>query len=302
MVAERDAAQRIGFIGLGHMGRLMVARLLAAGYALTVYDRAPERARPHADTGAAVAATPRQVAAQCDVVMASVTDDAAVQEVMLGADGVLAGVRMDSLVIDLSSVAPQTSRRVWAAARANGVAMIDAPVSGSTPQAEQGLLTIFVGGEQHSFERCQPILEVLGTTVWYMGPSGAGTMMKLVVNTLLGVEMQALAEAIALGQKAGLEKGRLLDVLEQTALIAPAHKAKFANARREEYPVTFALRLMHKDFGLIQQEATSLAVPMPATAAAQQACTAEQAKNTEEDYAAVIRLMEEWAGVTPRPV
>jgi len=302
MVTKRDTAQRIGFIGLGHMGRLMVARLLAAGYTLTVYDRTPERTRSVADKGAAVAATPRQVAAQCDVVMASLTDDAAVQEVMLGADGVLAGVRMDSLVIDLSSVAPQTSRRVWAAARAKGVAMLDAPVSGSTPQAEQGLLTIFVGGEQTTFERCQPILAVLGTTVWYMGPSGAGTTMKLVVNTLLGVEMQAIAEAIALGQKAGLEKGRLLDVLEQTALIAPAHKAKFANARREEYPVTFALRLMHKDFGLIQQEATSLAVPMPATAAAQQACTAEQAKNTEEDYSAVIRLMEEWAGVTPRPV
>ena len=302
MVTKRDTAQRIGFIGLGHMGRLMVARLLAAGYTLTVYDRTPERTRSVADKGAAVAATPRQVAAQCDVVMASLTDDAAVQEVMLGADGVLAGVRMDSLVIDLSSVAPQTSRRVWAAARAKGVAMLDAPVSGSTPQAEQGRLTIFVGGEQTTFERCQPILEVLGTTVWYMGPSGAGTTMKLVVNTLLGVEMQAIAEAIALGQKAGLEKGRLLDVLEQTALIAPAHKAKFANARREEYPVTFALRLMHKDFGLIQQEATSLAVPMPATAAAQQACAAEQAKNTEEDYSAVIRLMEEWAGLTPRPV
>ena len=302
MVTKRDSVQCIGFIGLGHMGRLMVARLIAAGYTLTVYDRTPERTRSLADKGAAVAATPRQVAAQCDVVMASVTGDAAAQEVMFGTDGVLAGARADSLVIDLSSVAPQTSRRVGAAARANGVAMLDAPVSGSTPQAEQGLLTIFVGGEQISFERCKPLLEVLGKTVWYMGPSGAGTTMKLVVNTLLGVEMQAIAEAIALGQKAGLEKGRLLDVLEQTALIAPAHKAKFANARREAYPVTFALRLMHKDFGLIQQQAMSLAVPMPATAAAQQACAAEQARSTEEDYSAVIRLMEELAGVTPRPV
>jgi 3-hydroxyisobutyrate dehydrogenase-like beta-hydroxyacid dehydrogenase len=234
--------------------------------------------------------------------MTSVTDDAAVQDVMLNADGVLSGAHKDMMIIDLSSVAPETSRRVWAAARAKGIAMIDAPVSGSTPQAEQGILTIFVGGELPTFERCQPILEILGKTVCYMGPSGAGTMMKLVVNTLLGVEMQAIAEAIALGEKAELEKGRLLDVLEQTAVIAPAHKAKFANARREEYPVTFALRLMHKDFSLIQQEATRLAVPMPVTAAALQACTAERARNTEEDYSAVIRLMEEWAGITPRPV
>jgi len=166
MVTKRDSAQRIGFIGLGHMGRLMAARLIAAGYTLTVYDRTPERTRSLADKGAAVAATPRQVAAQCDVVMASVTGDAAAQEVMFGTDGVLAGARADSLVIDLSSVAPQTSRRVGAAARANGVAMLDAPVSGSTPQAEQGLLSIFMGGEQTTFERCQPLLEVLGTTVW----------------------------------------------------------------------------------------------------------------------------------------
>jgi 3-hydroxyisobutyrate dehydrogenase len=302
MAANAVARQRIGFIGLGHMGRRMAARLIDAGYTVTVYDRTSEKTRPLAEKGAAVAATPRQLAAHCDVVILSVTDDTAVREVMLGADGVLAGVREDSMVIDLSSVLPETSRRVCEAARAKGVSMIDAPVSGSTPQAEQGVLTIFVGGEHKTFERCKPILEVLGKTVWYMGPSGAGTTMKLVVNTLLGVEMQAIAEAIALGEKAGLEKGRLLDVLEQTTLIAPAHKAKFANARREEYPVTFALRLMHKDFGLIQQQATSLAVPMPATAAAQQACVAEQARSTEEDYSAVIRLMEEWAGVTPRPV
>src|SRR5437588_11390610 len=120
MAANAVAAQRVGFVGLGHMGRLMAARLIDAGYRLTVYDRTPETTRPLADKGAAVAATPRQVAAQCDVVMASVTDDAAVEEVMLGTDGVLAGARADSQVIDLSSVAPETSRRVRAAALANG--------------------------------------------------------------------------------------------------------------------------------------------------------------------------------------
>src|SRR5438309_1532978 len=144
MAANAVAAQRVGFVGLGHMGRLMAARLIDAGYRLTVYDRTPEKTRPLADKGAAVAATPRQLAAHCDVVMLSVTNDAAVQEVMLGADGVLAGVRENSLVIDLSSVSPETSRRVCEAARAKGVHMLDAPVSGSTPQAEQGVLTIFV--------------------------------------------------------------------------------------------------------------------------------------------------------------
>ena len=302
MAASAHSAPRIGFIGMGHMGRRMAARLIDAGYTLTVFDRTCEKTRPLVEKGAAAADSPRELAERCGVVMLSVADDAAVQEVMLGAARVLAGAREGSTVIDLSTVSPETSRRICEAARAKGVDMIDAPVSGSTPQAEQGALTIFVGGDPNTFGRSKPILEVLGKTVIYLGASGAGTTMKLVANTLLGVEMQAIAEAIALGEKAGLEKGRLLDVLEQTTLIAPAHKAKLANARREEYPVNFALRLMHKDFGLIQHEATSIAVPMPATAAAQQACAAEKAKGVEEDYSAIIRLMEEWAGVTPRPV
>ncbi len=288
---------RVGFIGMGHMGSRMAARLLEAGYPLTVYDRTPEKVRPLGQRGAQTAARPSELAAACQVIMSSLADDTVVREVLLGPGGALEGARPGALLIDLSTVYPRTSRQVFTACREQGVAMIDAAVSGSTPQAEEGSLVILVGGEPEAYRRSRAILEVLGRMVFHMGQIGMGAMTKLVVNTLLGVGLQALAEALALGEKAGLDKGHLLDVLEETLVLSPKQKAKLGNAQRGEYPVSFALRLMHKDFGLILRLAQELVVPMPATAAAQQVCAMEQAKGIEEDYSATIRLMEELAAV-----
>jgi len=289
--------ERIGFVGLGRMGTPMAERILQAGYPLTVYNRSKVKTQPFVQRGAQAVETPRDLAGCSDVILCSVTDDAALRAVMLGPDGVLAGARTGATVIDMSTVSPTISRELAQAAPARGVSMLDAAVSGSMPQAEQGSLTIFVGGAQDAYERVKPILDLLGTAIFHMGPSGAGSTMKLVVNTLLGVGLQAIAEAIALGEKAGLRKDRLLDVLGQTAVVAPGHKAKLANALREEYPATFALGLMYKDFGLILDAAAELAVPMPATAVARQMCAAERVKGREEDYSAVIRLMESLAGI-----
>jgi len=175
--------------------------------------------------------------------------------------------------------------------------MIDAAVSGSVPQVEQGSLVIFVGGEQETYQQCKPILDVLGTNSFYMGVSGMGTTMKLVVNTLLGLGMQALAEAIALGEKAGVEKGLLLDVLGQTAVLTPGQKSKLENVRREQYPTNFALSLMHKDFRLVLSQAYDLSVSMPATAAAQQMSTAAMAKGMDADFSIMIKFMEDLAAL-----
>ena len=179
--------------------------------------------------------------------------------------------------------------------------MLDAPVSGSTAQAEQGQLVIFVGGEEDVYEKCQPILAVLGSKTFYLGPSGAGTTMKLCVNTLLGLGVQALAEAIALGEKAGLPRERFLQILSETAVVSPSQKSKLENARNDEYPAAFPLRLMFKDFGLILATAMELSVPMPATAAAVQVAAAEHARqlaaHSDEDFSAVVRAMEQLAGV-----
>jgi 3-hydroxyisobutyrate dehydrogenase-like beta-hydroxyacid dehydrogenase len=183
-----------------------------------------------------------------------------------------------------------------------GTAMIDAAVSGSVPQVEQGNLVIFVGGEDETFQRCRPLLETLGKSIFHMGPSGMGTTMKLVVNTLLGVGMQALAEAITLGEKAGLDKDLLLNTLEQTAVLTPGQKSKLVNVEREQYPTQFALSLIHKDFHLILDEAFARRVPMPTTAVVQQAYTAAMAKGLDEDFSVLIKYMEELAGLTSATV
>jgi 3-hydroxyisobutyrate dehydrogenase len=296
MTMREQSKPTIGFIGMGHMGSHMAPRLIHVGYPLTVYDRTREKAQ--AIAGATVAETPKEAAANSDVVISIVTDDPALEEVMLGPNGGLAETHAGSVLIDMSTVSPRSSRRLFQAARAKGVAMIDAAVSGSVPQVEQGSLMIFVGGEQETYQQCKPILDILGQSSFYMGPSGMGTTMKLVTNTLLGLGMQALAEAIALGEKAGIEKGLLLDVLGQTTVLTAGQKAKLANVKREQYPTQFALSLQHKDFGLILSEADELSVSMPATAAAQQMYTAALAKGLDEDFSIMIKFMEQLANVS----
>lgn len=291
-----NAKPRLGFIGLGHMGRHMVQRLIDAGYQMTVYDRTREIAQEVAQKGAKVVATPRELAASCDVILSSVTNDAALEVVMYGPDGVLAGTKPGNILIEMSTVSPNTSRRLFEEARNRGVSMIDASVSGSVPQVEQGSLVIFVGGEEEIYQRYKPILNVLGHEIFYIGPSGMGNTMKLVVNTLLGLGLQALAEAIALGEKAGIDRGLLLDVLGKTVVVSPSQKSKLENVRRDEYPVNFALSLMYKDLGLVLNEASELSVPMPSTAAAQQMYAAALVKEGDQDFGVVIRFMQELAG------
>src|SRR5205085_2744256 len=190
---------------------------------------------------------------------------------------------------------PRTSIRIAEAGLARGVDVLDAQVSGSTPQAEQGQLVVFVGGKQQVYERCLPLFGVLGKAALYMGPSGSGATTKLCANALLGLGMQALAEAIALGERGGLTRGRLLDALAETSVLSPSQRSKFDNIQRDVYPATFPQRLMFKDFGLILQRALELAVAMPATAAAAQVAAAEHAReaaaHVDDDLSAVVRAM-----------
>ena len=292
----------IGFIGLGHMGAHMAMRLLDAGYNLTVYDRTREKTQPFKERGAAVAQTPRDVAAGSEVTMSAVTDDAALDEVMFGREGALSVARIGAVYIDLSTVSPMESRKVYDTAREQRAEMIDAAVSGSVPQVESGDLVIFVGGDQPTYEKCLPILDVLGHKVFYMGASGMGTTMKLVVNTLLGLGMQALAEAFSLGEKAGLDKKQLIDVLGQTSALAPAVRIKLENVQQENYPVNFALDLMYKDFNLILRQAHTLSVPMPSTSAAHQMFAAANAENIRADFSAIVKFMEMLSGLSARQV
>lgn len=289
---------KLGFIGLGNMGSRIAQRLLNGGYHVTVYDRNQVKSEAMTRYGAEVAGSIAELARTADVILSCLTNDDAVQNVYFGAAGVLAIARPGTVVLEMSTVLPKTSRELHQRGAERQIQVGEAAISGSTPAAEQGSLTLLVGGDTELFEAAQPLFRVISARSFLMGPAGAGTAMKLVVNTLLGVGMQAIAEAIPLGEKAGIERNRLLEVLSQTAVIAPAHVGKLTRVAHEDYSPQFPLRLMNKDFRLILEKAKSLDVPMPATVAAFGVNSMAWTDNPEADFSAVIRRMEELAHVS----
>src|SRR6266576_1539600 len=221
---------KIGFVGLGNMGSRIARRLIDHGYQLLVYDRDPARLTAVAAQGAVVAASIRELASTVDVILSCLTNDQAVERVYTGREGVFAGARSGTIVLEMSTISLDSSRELHRRGAQGGIEVMDVAVSGSTPAAEQGVLTLLVGGNQELFRAAEPIFQAIAKKYFLLGAPGSGTAMKLVVNTLLGVGMQAIAEAVALGQKVGLNRERLLDVLSQTALIAPAHLGKLSAA------------------------------------------------------------------------
>jgi 3-hydroxyisobutyrate dehydrogenase-like beta-hydroxyacid dehydrogenase len=288
---------KLGFIGIGNMGSRMAKRLLDDGYQLVAYNRSRAAAEQLAKYGATIADSIAELASGADVILSSLANDDAVKSVYTDPQGVFAYLRRGSAIIEMSTVLPATSRELFDLSRQAGVKFLDSPVSGSTPAAEAGTLTIFCGGDAELFQAAQPILRSIGSQYFYLGVSGSGTAMKLVANSLLGVGMQAIAESVALGQKEGLDRHQLLEVLSHTAVIAPAHLGKLSRADRGDYSPQFAIRLMKKDFGLVLETAAVAGVPMPATAAAFQMNIAALSERKEEDFSAVIKLMERLAGV-----
>jgi 3-hydroxyisobutyrate dehydrogenase-like beta-hydroxyacid dehydrogenase len=288
---------KLGFIGIGAMGLRIAGRLLRHGFHVTVFDRNADKAGALIASGGIVARSIPELACGADVVLSSLPNDEAVLGVYTGPQGVLKHVRSGSLMIEMSTVSPETSRELSRLGSARGVNVLDVPVSGSTVAAEQGLLTLLGGGDENSFHSAKPIFEAIGRQYFYLGPSGSGNMMKLVVNTLLGVGMQAIAEAVALGEKAGLDRHRLFDVLSKTAVIAPAHLGKLAKGLEQDYRPEFAVGLMNKDFRLILETAMAVHAPMPAATAAFPINDAEFADHPEYDFCAVIDRMEDLAKI-----
>jgi 3-hydroxyisobutyrate dehydrogenase-like beta-hydroxyacid dehydrogenase len=287
----------LGFIGLGNMGSRIAQRLLGQGYQLSVYDRNHVKAETIAARGGVVAKSIRELASTVDVVISCLTNDEAVRSVYTGAEGVFSGARPGTVVLEMSTIAPDTSRELHSLGAGAGVQLLDVAISGSTPAAEQGTLTLLVGGDGDLFGAAEPIFQAIAKRYFLLGGAGSGTAMKLVVNTLLGVGMQAIAEAVVLGERIGLNRERLLDVLSQTAVIAPAHVGKLASAAVNDYHPQFPLRLTNKDFELILKAAAREHVLMPATEAAFYVNSEELPGEVDEDFSAVLRRMEQAAGL-----
>jgi 3-hydroxyisobutyrate dehydrogenase-like beta-hydroxyacid dehydrogenase len=285
----------IGFIGLGAMGSRRAKRLIDAGFKALVFDRKREKVEALAVQGAAMAPTARTLAMEADVIMSCLSNDEAVMEVY--GDGVISSAAPRNIIIEMSTISPETSRVLWRAGKARGLEVLDVAISGGPPLAEQGALTLLAGGSESAFNDCAPIFTTLARQYFLLGPSGTGTTMKLVVNAIMGVGMQAIAEAVALGEKLGLPRERLLNVLAQTAVIAPAQQNKLLRASVNDYSAQFPISLMNKDFRLVMERAAATAVPMPATSAAYQMNLARAARQPDEDYSSVIVEMRELARV-----
>jgi len=283
---------RLGFIGLGHLGSRIARRLVAAGFPVVVYDLDHRNAMELAHAGAEVARHPEELAKQVDVVLSCLPDEAAVKAVYLGEGEVLRNARTGTRMIELSTISPEFSRHLHRAAQKLNLPMLDVAVSGSTPAAVAGKLTLFAGGDRKDFDSAESIFAAIAGQWFYIGPDGSGVAMKLVVNTLLGVGMQAIAEAVALGLRLDLPRDLLFDTLAKTAVVAPAHTGKLASAKRDDYTPQFPARLMRKDFGLVLGAAARSGLSMPATKAAAAVNAAEAASGTEEDFSAVVRRME----------
>ena len=289
---EKD---RLGFIGIGYMGRPVARRLLESGFKLTAYDRDRAKAEQLIPYGGSVAESVAELSFTCDVVLSCLPSDAAVLDIYKGPGGVFAHARPGLVAIDMSTVYPETPRELSTLGAERGLEVLDVTISGSTPTAENGLLTLFGGGSKECFDSAESIFRVVAKNYFHLGPSGSGATMKLVVNTLLGIGMQAIAEAVALGEKAGLDRGRLLDVLSQTAVVAPAHVGKLHRAKKSNYSPQFPIRLMGKDFGLILRLAAAVGARMPAADAAFEINARQSNEGAEQDFSAVILQMEKRA-------
>ena len=286
---------RLGFVGVGYMGRPIARRLLESGFKLTAYDRNYSKSGGLIQYGSNVAQSLSELSSSCSVVLSCLPNDEAVLDIYRGPGGVFANAHRGSRVIDLSTVYPETSQELSRLGSEHGVEVLDVTISGSTPVAENGLLTLFGGGNKECFDAAESIFRVIAKKYFYLGPSGSGATMKLVVNTLLGIGMQAIAEGVALGEKAGLERKRLLEVLSQTAVVAPAHVGKLERAMKSDYSPQFPIRLMNKDFGLILNLAAAVGARMPAADAAFEINARQLDEGAEQDFSAVILQMEKRA-------
>jgi 3-hydroxyisobutyrate dehydrogenase len=286
---------KLGFVGIGYMGRPIARRLLESGFKLTAYDRDHDKAEELIRYGGKVAQSVSQLSSSCNVILSCVPSDEAVLDIYRGPEGAFAHAQRGSLVIDLSTVYPETSQELSRLGTERGVEVLDVTISGSTPAAENGLLTLFGGGDKQCFDAAESIFRVIAKKYFYLGRSGSGATMKLVVNTLLGIGMQAIAEAVALGEKAGLDRNRLLNVLSETAVVAPAHVGKLERAMRRDYSPQFPIRLMNKDFGLILNLAAAVGARMPAAGAAFEINARQADEGAEQDFSAVILQMEKYA-------
>jgi 3-hydroxyisobutyrate dehydrogenase-like beta-hydroxyacid dehydrogenase len=286
-----NSPQRVGFVGLGHMGGNMAARLLAAGYEVYGEERSRDHAQSLVDQGLRWCDTPRALAEAVDVVFTSLPDDEVLESAASGADGILAGLVAGKTWVDMSTVSPRISRELAEQALAQGAAMLDAPVSGSVPQVQSGTLTIMVGGAQDAYRQVEPILRELGTPT-RIGRNGQGLALKLAINISLAVQTLAFSEGLLLATRDGIDPKLAAEVMAASPIGSPMLKARIPLVLDLPDEAWFDVRLMHKDIRLALAMADELGLRLPSAHAADEELTeAEQRGYGARDIASAYDVL-----------
>ncbi len=290
---KTTARPTVGFIGLGTMGTPMALNLLQAGFPLVVWNRTTSKTGPLKAARATVAASPSAVAAASDITITMLAQPHDVEEVVLAARGVLAGLQPGSVLVDMSTVSPATSRKLAAAVLTKQGEFLDAPVVGSKGPATAGTLVILVGGLSQTLDRCRPVLSAMGKTIVHAGGFGTGSSLKLATNLMLAHLAIGFAEALLLVQRAGIGPTKYLDVLQASTFHSPWYQTKGAGMIQRDFSPHFALKHMRKDLRLMGQLAADVRIALPVTEAIEQMfAQAESAGLSEQDYSAILGYLE----------
>ncbi len=290
--------ERVGVVGLGIMGKPMAANLMKAGFSVTVYNRTAGKAEELRSEGAAVASSPKEVAESSDVTITMVSDSPDVEEVILGPNGVIHGVSQGAVVIDMSTISPQVTQTIAAELSSKGGHMLDAPVSGGSWGAIQGTLSIMVGGEKETFDRCMPIFEAMGKNIIYTGGHGMGQVTKLVNQIMVGGTLAAVCEGLLFGAKAGIDLNPVFQAVTGGAANSWQLENLGSRILKRDFDPGFMIKLMHKDLRLITEAARDMELPLPLISLAQQFYHVLQHDGLgEEGTQAYVKALEKLAGV-----
>jgi len=289
---------KLGFVGLGVMGSEMVLRLLEKGHAVTGYNRTRSKAERLIAKGMKWVASPREVAASSDFTFSMVTNSAALEAIIEGSDGILAGITAAKVLIDMSTVSPAFSRSVSEKIRAKGAEMVDAPVSGSVITLQEGKLSVMVGGRKETYDRVVTLLHDIGPKVTYVGDSGLALVMKIACNLSLAVQMLAFSEGILLAEKSGISREVAVEVLTNSAIASPMVKYRGPFVLKLPAEAWFNVNMMQKDMLLALELGRSLDVPLPTTAITNEFLTSARGMGlTEKDFAVVFDVLATMSGV-----
>lgn len=290
--------EKVGFVGIGIMGRPMARNLARAGYDLVVYNRSREKAGELAGEGVEVASSPREVAGRSGAIITMLPGPPEVEEVVSGEDGLLEGAGEGSLIVDMSTSSPVLARDLAEAAREKGIGMLDAPVSGGDVGAEEGTLSIMAGGSEEDFGRARPLFDVLGETIIHVGPAGAGQTTKACNQIVVALVIEAVSEALVLGQKAGVDPEKVIEVLSGGLAGNKVMEVKARKFLSRDFEPGGKVESHRKDLGIALETGREHGVALPATAVVNQMFEALMAQGRGGwDHSALLTLVEDWAGL-----